>query len=71
MNSRQHSQVAEIGRTPMTSRELLPFLTSEDLAQSEETSAVCLPSHLKMFKQSWTHSGAFHGRREHLCVEVG
>lgn len=50
MNSRQHSQVAEIGRTPMTSRELLPFLTSEDLAQSEETSAVCLPSHLKMFK---------------------
>jgi len=62
--------VAEFGRTPTTSRELLLFLTSEDLAQSEETSAVFSPSHVKMFKQGWTHSAAFHGKREHRCVEV-
>lgn len=70
LNGKQNSQVAEIERTPTTSRELLLFLTSEDLVQSEETSAVCFHSYLKVFEWGWMCPVALNGKRGHRCVAV-
>lgn len=56
-NSRQHSQVAGIGRAPMTSRGITAHLRKQ------------LQCRLKVFRQGGTHSVHCHGKREHCSVE--